>query len=44
MAETAKDLELWERCVHFYEQVKKWEKELGYQEEKVFFFKNLFFK
>ncbi|KAF7629955.1 hypothetical protein Mgra_00009028 [Meloidogyne graminicola] len=35
MAETAKDLELWERCVHFYEQVKKWEKELGYQEEKL---------
>jgi len=35
MAETAKDCGLWERCVYFYEQARKWEKELGYDDEKV---------
>ncbi|KAL7079117.1 hypothetical protein ACQ4LE_001516 [Meloidogyne hapla] len=35
MAETAKDCGLCERCVHFYEQTRKWEKELGYDEEKL---------
>ena len=35
LAETAKDCGLWERCVYFYEQARKWEKELGYDDEKV---------
>uniref|UniRef100_A0A915LDF6 ANK_REP_REGION domain-containing protein n=1 Tax=Meloidogyne javanica TaxID=6303 RepID=A0A915LDF6_MELJA len=35
LAETAKDCGLWERCVYFYEQARKWEKELGYDDEKL---------